>query len=328
VVIVSHDRYFLDKVATKTIILEEGTCTTFLGNYSFSLKEQERLLLLEFEQYKNQQKKIAAMQAAIKRYRDWADRSNNEKLYRKAKELEKRLEKMDQLERPEMEKAKIPLRFSGDRSSRDVLRMERADLTIGDKLLLQSITMQLYYRDKVCLMGANGSGKTTLLRAIMGELPCQGVFLAETAKIGFIPQEIRFTDEKATVLQVFREESPCTEGVARSILARYFFFADDVYKKVSMLSGGEKVLLKLAVLMQKEINLLILDEPTNHIDIDTREILENALLEYSGTLLFVSHDRFFIRKIAKRIFDIQDGSLISFDGDYEVYRVLRGRVNS
>lgn len=320
VIIVSHDRYFLDKVATKTIILQAGKCTAFSGNYSFSLREQERLLLLEFEQYKNQQKKIAAMEAAIKRYREWGARGDNEAFFRKAKELEKRLEKMTILQRPQLEKSKIPLGFKGNRTGREVLKVEDIDLQIGGITLLQHSTLRLYFRDKACLMGVNGSGKTTLLRAVLGEYPAAGITLAAAAEVGYIPQEIRFADERVSVLEAFRQESPCTEGLARNVLAKYFFFGENVYKRVGVLSGGEKVLLKLAILMQREINLLILDEPTNHIDIETREILEEALLEFPGTLLFVSHDRYFIQKIAERIFDLRDNSIITYEGRYEEYR--------
>ncbi|MCL2497420.1 MAG: ATP-binding cassette domain-containing protein [Symbiobacteriaceae bacterium] len=323
VIIVSHDRYFLDRVATKTILLYKGKCTAFMGNYSFSLKEQERLLMLEFEQYKNQQKKIEAMEAAIRRYRDWAARADNEDFYRRAKELEKRLEKMDKLERPELEKAQIPLSFTGNRSSKEVLKLQGVTLQIGEKLLLRQASLMLFFRDKGCLIGDNGSGKTTLLRAILGEIPSHGISIAENAKIGYVPQEIRFADDRTSVLDTFRGEVICTEGQARNILAKYFFFGEDVYKRVAALSGGEKVLLKLAVLMQHEINLLVLDEPTNHIDIETREMLENALLDFDGTILFVSHDRYFIQKIAQRIFAIGNLEIITYEGDYEEYRAYK-----
>ncbi|MCL1859051.1 MAG: ATP-binding cassette domain-containing protein [Oscillospiraceae bacterium] len=323
-VIISHDRYFLDRVANKTIILDGGECESFNGNYSFSLKEQEEQLLIEFENYKNQQKKIEAMKAAIKRYRDWGDRGNNPKFFRKAKELEKRLEKMEIIEKPQLEKQKIPIQFIGSRTGHDVLMLENFSLTLGENQLFDCADMQVYEKEKVCLMGDNGTGKTSLILAAMGINDFSGfqgkITVNPSAKIGYIPQEIRFENEKNTVIDEFKKEHICSENEARNILARYFFFGESVYKRVGALSGGEKVLLKLASLIQNEINFLILDEPTNHIDIETREMLEEALSNYKGTLLFISHDRYFINKIAGRIINIQDKKLISFNGNYDEYK--------
>lgn len=329
VVIISHDRYFLDRVVTKTIILDRGKCQVFHGNYSYSLKEQERLLLLEFEQYKTQQKKIAAMKAAIKRYRDWASRSDNEDLYKRAKTLEKKLEKMEMLEKPQLEKAKIPIQFDGSRTGKDVLMVEDLSLTLGENQLFDHANMQLYVKEKACLMGDNGTGKTSFIFAVMGMNANYSGKLAvnPSAKTGYIPQEIRFEDEKSTVLDEFRREYPSTEGEARNILAKYFFFKDDVYKRVGSLSGGEKVLLKLAALIQNEVNFLVLDEPTNHIDIETKEMLEEALLQYTGTLLFISHDRYFINKIANKIIHVQDKKLNSFHGNYDAYKSYLARTS-
>lgn len=312
VVIISHDRYFLDKVSTKTILLESSESTLFYGNYSFSLREKERLLLQEFEQYKTQQKKIEAMKSAIKRYRDWGNRGDNEKFFKKAKELEKRLERMDILDRPQIEKPKIPIHFSGDRSGDDVLKILDFGISFGEAKLFESIELTIYHKEKVSLIGDNGTGKTSFIKAILGEIDHYDgkIVLSPSIRIGYIPQEIRFEDENDNVLGAFRREYPCLEGEARNILSKYYFYKDDVFKKVNMLSGGEKVLLKLAILIKHEVNFLILDEPTNHIDIETREILEQALIDYSGTLLFVSHDRYFIEKIADRVLEIKDGKII------------------
>ncbi len=325
VLLVSHDRYFLDRVAQKTLVLERGTCQMFHGNYTFSQQEQERLLLIEFEQYKNQQKKIEAMQAAIKRYRDWGAQGDNEMFFRKAKELEKRLDKMVRIDRPQLETAKIPIHFAGERTGKEALRLKDVSLSIGGLALLHGATQTLLYREKVCLLGDNGTGKTTLLRALLGELPLPegAATFAPGVKLGYIPQEIRFREEKASILDTFREAHPCPEGAARGVLAKYGFYADDVFKRVSSLSGGEKVLLKLAVLVQQEINFLILDEPTNHIDIQTREMLEEALLDFGGTILFVSHDRYFIQRIAGRIWELADRRLTDFAEDYAGYRQRR-----
>ena len=319
---VSHDRYFLDRVATKTVILDRGETAVFPGNYSFALKEQERLLLLEFEAYKNQQKKLEAMRAAIRRYREWgALNPSNSSFYGKAKELEARIEKMELLDRPQLEKPVMPMGFSGGRTGNDVVRLKDFGLRMEDRVLVRPATVTLYYRDRMCLMGGNGTGKTTLLRALLGQGEYQGeLYVAPSARIGYIPQEIRFEDDALSVVNAFRREEPCSEGQARNILAKYFFFGENVFKQVRALSGGEKVLLKLAILVQKEINVLVLDEPTNHIDIETRQMLEEALSAFPGTLLFVSHDRYFIQTLAQRLLILENSRLTCYEGKYEEYR--------
>lgn len=325
VLIVSHDRWFLDRVATRTIVLEGSRCTSFAGNYSFAMREQERLMLLEFEQYKNQQKKMEAMRAAIKRFREWGAQADNPKFFQKAKTLELRLEKMEKLERPQLEKPRLPIAFSGARTGREVLKITDFSLSFGETRLLEHAQLLVEEKDRVCLMGGNGTGKTSLLRAVLGELAgAEGnVVFNPGVQLGYIPQEIRFPTESDTVLEAFRRDCVSTEGEARAILARYFFCGTSVFKRVSALSGGEKVFLKLAILLQNQVNFLILDEPTNHIDIETREMLEEALLEFPGTLLFVSHDRFFIGKIATRLALLHDRRIERFDGQYGDYLIWK-----
>lgn len=321
VLVVSHDRYFLDAVVNKVVALENGQSQVYHGNYTQCQEQQRRELLIEFEQYKNQQKKIEAMQAAIRRYRDWGAQGNNERMFKKAKELELRLSKMEKLERPQLEKPGIPIHFAGGRTGREVIRVEDLTLTAGELTLLKGAGFTLFYKERACLLGDNGTGKTTLLRTLLGELPVKtgGVFVAANARIGYIPQEIRFSNAGQTVLEAFREACPMPEGAARAELARYFFAGALVVKRVSALSGGEKVLLKLAMLMQRQINLLILDEPTNHIDMDVRELLETSLDEFGGTILFVSHDRYFMRKLASRVLAIEGRKIGSYACDYDTY---------
>lgn len=318
VVIISHDRYFLDKVTTKTILLENGKSQLFHGNYSYSLKEQERQLLLEFEQYKTQQKKIDAMKAAIKRYRDWGNQGDNEQFFRKAKELEKRLDKMTIINRPQLEKKKLPINFIGSRSSNEVVKAKDFGISFPKLTLFKHADFTLYYQEKIVLLGKNGSGKSSFIKALLHDITDYDgdLKIADNILIGYIPQEIRFKDDKQTILQVFCQKCSCLEEQARNTLAKYGFYKDQVFKQVGNLSGGQKVLLKLTILLQNEINFLILDEPTNHIDIETREILEESLLEYKGTLLFVSHDRYFIDKLANRKLEIKDHTIYS---TYEKY---------
>ena len=319
IVIISHDRYFLDRVTNKTILLDNSENRLFHGNYSYTLKEQERLLLQEFEQYKTQQKKIEAIKASIKRYRDWGNQGDNEKFFKKAKELEKRLEKMEILDKPQLEKKKLPLNFLGERSSKEVLKVIDFGISFNNLSLFSKVNFTLYYQEKTVLLGNNGSGKTSFIKALLGNLNnYQGELkMAETVLIGYIPQEINFINNNDSILQTFCHEYPCLEGEARGILAKYSFYQDQVFKRVGNLSGGEKVLLKMAILMQHKVNLLILDEPTNHIDIETREILEDALSNYSGTLLFVSHDRYFIDKLAQRKLVIENNTINSVYCDYK-----------
>lgn len=328
VVMVSHDRWFLDRVATRTILLEGGQCEAFSGNYSRAMEQREKELLAEFEQYKNQQKKIDAMKAAIKRFREWgALNKNNPSFYRKAKELENRLEKLELLERPQLEKPKLPIQFSGARTGSEVLKLTDFSLAFGEHVLFHKAELLVREKDRLCLLGGNGSGKTSLVRAVLGEASYEGQIKRNPGvQLGYIPQEIRFLPETDSVLEAFRRECPCTEGQARGILAKYSFVSEDVFKRAGSLSGGEKVLLKLAILLQRQINLLILDEPTNHIDIETREMLEEALQRYAGTLVFVSHDRYFIEKAATRIAEVCGKKIVCFEGGYSAFREYRVRA--
>jgi len=321
IVLVSHDRYFVDRIANKTILLEKGNITEFHGNYSFTLKQQETLLLLEFEKYKQQQKKIEAMKEAIKRYRIWGNQGDNEKFFKKAHELEKRLEKIDMLDKPELERKKIPMHFNINYVGKNVVRVKNLSFSFDQNQLFNNITFTIFHNQKVALIGNNGTGKSTLLSLLLNptkEIE-SSIILANTLTIGYIPQVITFDNLDASILETFNQGCPSLLQQARFILSKYGFYNNDVFKKVGTLSGGEKMLLKLAILLQNQINFLVLDEPTNHIDLDVREMLEESLLDYQGTLLFVSHDRYFIEKVANRILEIKDQNIISHQGTYLEY---------
>ena len=320
ILIVSHDRYFLDKVVNKTVLLEDGKENIYYGNYSYFLKEDERRTLAQFENYKNQQKQIEKMKESISRLRKFGELAGNEMFFKRAKSIEKRLEKMEMIERVDLNKKSIDLKFNvKSRSGNDVLKIEKLEKNFNGKIIFNNADLSLNYGEKVALIGENGSGKSTLVKMILGEDNnfAGKLKLGTSIKIGYIPQNIFFQNENQTVLEYFLEGNNFSETEARNKLARYGFRQENVFKKIGKLSGGEKVRIIFMKLIQKDINFLILDEPTNHIDIDTREILEDALKEYKGTVLFVSHDRFFINAIADRVLNIENHKIKSYYGNYD-----------
>ena len=326
ILIVSHDRYFLDKVITKTVLLENGKEKVYFGNYSYFLKEDERRTLAEFENYKNQQKQIEKMKESIKTLRRFGDLAKNELFFKRAKSIEKRLEKMEVLEKVDLDKKSINLKFNiENRSGKDVLKVENLTKKFSSKTIFEDASFFISYGEKIALIGKNGTGKSSLINMILNkDKEYKGTIkLGASIKIGYIPQNIIFENENQNILDFFLEENNFSDEQARSKLAKYGFRGESVFKKIKNLSGGEKVRLILLKLIQKDINFLILDEPTNHIDIDTREILEDALKEFSGTVLFVSHDRFFINKIATRVLNIEENKIKSYFGNYDNFEKIK-----
>ncbi|TCP52895.1 ATPase subunit of ABC transporter with duplicated ATPase domains [Tumebacillus sp. BK434] len=324
VVIISHDRYFLDKVATKVIEIEDGEAFTYHTNYSGYQKEKEDRLLLEFAQYQEQQKKIKKMQETIKRLYDWARRNpQNPKFHRQAASIQKALDRMEKLKRPKLEQEAMELQWKmKDRSGERVVVIEDAAKSFGERTLFQGVHDVLTYGERVFLIGDNGAGKSTLFKLILGQdAPSQGsVKLGSRVEVGYLAQEEAPQDEEKTVLQYFKEEVRMEEGQARGQLARFQFFGPDVFRAVKNLSGGEWSRLRLALLMFKKPNLLLLDEPTNHLDIVSREALEEALDEFPGTLLVISHDRYFINRLASKIWALENGGLTRYLGDFDFYK--------
>lgn len=319
ILICSHDRYFLDKVATKTVLIENQQIEIFHGNYSHFLEENEKRIMQEFKDFKNQQKQIMAMKAAIKKLREWGKIGDNESFFKRAVCMEKRLARMELVNKP-LEKKDIPLDFNGNiRSGQDVIVVKDLNLGYDNKVLLEHVNFKLRYGEKVCLMGGNGTGKSTLIKKIIFN-ENEAIKLGTNIVSGYIPQEIYFDNDKITILEEAKKYYEGTETVLRSSLSKFLFNGEQVFKKVGILSGGEKVRLKLFCLIQEKPNLLILDEPTNHIDIDTKEILESALQDYQGTLLFISHDRYFINKLADRIINIENMNLVNYIGNYNDYK--------
>lgn len=332
ILISSHDRYFLDQVTNKTILIDRGKSEVFFGNYSYYLEENERRIMAEFEDFKDQQKQIAAMKASIKKLQEFGRLAfpGGEAFFKRAASIQKRLDKLELLDKPE-EKKDIPLDFQiSKRSGKDVLIIEDLSAMIGDKVLFDRANMHITFGDKDCLMGKNGSGKSTLIKMILeqsnAELLGGKIKLGSNVIIGYLPQEIRFENEDATILETARQFYDGTETHLRASLAKFLFYEDNVFKKVKTLSGGEKVRLKLFELIQKNANFLILDEPTNHIDIDTKEMLEEALKEYNGTLLFISHDRYFINKLAKNTMEINDEHIDNYIGNYDYLKEQKTKL--
>lgn len=323
ILMVSHDRYFLDKVATKTILLENGKEKIYLGNYSYFLKEDEKRTLAEFENYKNQQKMIKKMKESIKTLRKFGELAKNEMFFKRAKSIEKKLAKIEQLPQVDLEQ-KTLLNFKlniDSRSGKDVVIINNLNKNFESKNIFENANLQIHYGEKIALIGKNGTGKSTLLKIIMNE-DCEytgEIKIGQSVNIGYIPQEIKFEDDNQTILNFFEQFDNRNETEIRTSLAKYMFRGNDVFKKVSSLSGGEKVRLILAKLLKQNINFLILDEPTNHIDIETRELLEEAIKEYSGTVLFVSHDRYFINNLAERIVEVKEKRFFSYVGNYDEY---------
>ncbi|MDV6040074.1 ABC-F type ribosomal protection protein [Bacillus sp. SM-B1] len=320
VMVISHDRYFLDEVVTKIFDLEDGEIHVYHTNYSQFVEEKEERLLQEFQAYQEQQKKIKKMKEAIKRLREWANQANppNEGLHKRARSMERALERIEKLKKPILERKQMGLQFEGqERSGKDVVVMKEVSKGFAGHPLFNEANLHVRFQERAAIVGRNGTGKTTLLKLLLEEIePDAGeVRIGSSVKIGYLSQHA-YGNMKSNVLEAFREYVAVTEGEARHILAKFLFYGPAVFKKVTQLSGGEKMRLRLAQLMYQDINFLILDEPTNHLDIESREVLEEALEQYNGTILAVSHDRYFLNKLFEKTYWIDERKLFEFAGNY------------
>ncbi len=331
VVIISHDRYFLDRVADKIIELSSDGAYIYNGNYSKYVIQKELKFLQELKDYENQQKKIKKMEEQIQRYRIWGKMRDSDKMYRRAKELEKRLEKIDELRKPVKDKKiKSFALNSSERTGKIVLDIQDAEKSFGEKILFKDANLTVYYKDSIAVIGENGAGKSTLIKMVLNEIPLDSgeIRLGSKLNVGYLPQEITFDDEDIRIVDYFSYKYNISVGEARNELAKILFTEDDVYKKISNLSGGEKTRLKLLILIYEKANVLLLDEPTNHLDIDSRESLEEDLINYDGTIIFISHDRYFIDKVATRIAEIENNSVNVYDCDYEAYKSEKAKFQN
>lgn len=307
-IVVSHDRHFLNQVVD-TIIELDFEAVVYKGNYTDYQEAKKKRMELLAKDYEEQQKEIKKIKEAIRRYRQWGNESDNEKFFKRAKHLEKRLEQMEEISRPPKEQVALMKSFNfSQRSGKEVLTFKGVSKSFGAKALLTKIDFNLFWQDKVAILGRNGSGKSTILKLLLECYPVDEgeIKLGSQVQIGYLSQSIDYDDPQQTVLEAFRSSCQLHEEESRRTLAKYLFFKEDVFRQVSKLSGGEKVRLELAKLMQQPNNLLVLDEPTNHLDIETRELLEEVLDHYQGTLLVVSHDRYFLEKTTTSYLTIEN----------------------
>ena len=326
VLAVSHDRWFLDRVVDRVIEIQEGKAEFYSGNYSFYVVEKERRYQEKLKQYEKEQAKIQQLEKAAEQLRIWAY-SGNDKIFKRAQSMEKRIERMRTTDRPTRER-KMEVRF-GEREFRgdEVLTIKGLSKSFGQRALFSGVDLEVVGGERIALLGDNGTGKSTLIKILMGEEgPDEGkIRMGPTVKIGYLPQIIHFDHPERSLLDTMLYELDCTAQTARNRLASFKFRGEDVFKPVSALSGGGQSRLRLCMLMDEKINLLILDEPTNHLDIQSREWIEEAVEEYEGNLLFVSHDRYFIDRFATRVWVLEDGQVTDFRGSYGEYRAARER---
>ena len=326
VLAVSHDRWFLDRVVDRVIEIQEGKAEFYSGNYSFYVVEKERRYQEKLKQYEKEQAKIQQLEKAAEQLRIWAY-SGNDKIFKRAQSMEKRIERMRTTDRPTRER-KMEVRF-GEREFRgdEVLTIKGLSKSFGQRALFSGVDLEVVGGERIALLGDNGTGKSTLIKILMGEEgPDEGkIRMGPTVKIGYLPQIIHFDHPERSLLDTMLYELDCTAQTARNRLASFKFRGEDVFKPVSALSGGEQSRLRLCMLMDEKINLLILDEPTNHLDVASREWIEEAVESYEGNLLFVSHDRYFINRFATRIWMLENGQIIDFRGTFEEYRAAQER---
>ena len=319
VLIVSHDRYFLDRIAGKVIEIDQSKATTFMGNYSDYAVKKEQLRVAAWNAYMNQQREIKHQEEVIEKLKSF----NREKSIKRAESREKMLDKIEVIEKPsevrtDMKLTLTPRILSGN----DVLTVEHLSKRFDSHKLFTDVNFEIKRGEHVAIIGDNGSGKTTLLKILNGLVPAdQGTFrLGSNVEIGYYDQEHHVLHSEKTLFEEISDDYPYLNNTQiRNVLAAFLFTGEDVFKRISDLSGGERGRVSLAKLVLSNANFLILDEPTNHLDIMSKEILEDALNGYEGTILYVSHDRYFINRTAHRILDLTEGQFVSYVGNYDYY---------
>ena len=325
VLTISHDRYFLDQVVDRIVELRGGKAEYYSGNYSFYVEEKEARYELQLKQYEQEQAKIAQLSYTMERMKGWG--INNRTLYRRAMSIQSRIERIEKTERPTKEKTMYASfgqkEFHGD----EVMVLRDLSMGFEGRTLFSDVNLLVQGGDRIALLGDNGTGKSTFLKLLMKEEKPTGgkIKFGPSVKMAYLPQIIHFDHPERSILDTMIYEKNYSTQTARNRLGAFLFSGEDVFKPVSALSGGEQSRLRLCMLMDEEINLLILDEPTNHLDIASREWIENAVAGFQGTLLFVSHDRYFIDQFANRVWELEDGRISDFKGNYRQFKAMKER---
>ncbi|MGZ9164943.1 MAG: ABC-F family ATP-binding cassette domain-containing protein, partial [Anaerolineales bacterium] len=334
VVIISHDRYILDAVATHIAEVEDGKITTFIGNYTEFIIDKEERLARQEELFQIQQREIGRLEMAVKRYKLWTE--FNDKFASRMHAMEARIERIEKIDRPILERRKMDLALNGWRGSNQVLEMDGVSKTFlphplpspsgRGSYVLDNINFLIRHGERVGLIGANGAGKSVLLRLILGrEQPTQGeIKIGPSVKVGYYAQEHETLDFNQTLIDAVRLAGNMSESNAVSFLIRYLFSYQQATQRIGSLSGGERSRLQLALLVLSGANFLLLDEPTNNLDIASAEVLENALNDFNGTVLVISHDRYFLDRTVSRIFALENATIIEYIGGYSDYAARAG----
>ena len=321
VLAISHDRFFLDRIAHRVIEIVDGHAEFYSGNYSFYIEEKQARFNLQLKQYEQEQAKLKQLGYTVERMKGWG--INNRTLYRRAMSIQHRMERIKKTEKPKTEKTMKATFGEKDFSGDVVFQMKGVEKSFGERTLFSDVELKVEGGERIAILGDNGTGKSTFIKCLLGEEDCKGkIQFGPTVKWGYLPQIIKFSHPERTLYDTMLYEKNCTPQVARDRLGAFLFQGEDVFKTVGNLSGGEQSRLRLCMLMDEKINLLILDEPTNHLDIASREWVEAAIEEFEGVLLFVSHDRYFIEKFAERIWALEDGTIRDFKCGYSKYRSI------
>jgi ATP-binding cassette, subfamily F, member 3 len=319
VVVVSHDRYLLDETVTTIATLERGRIRLWPGTYSEYTVARELELERQRQAYVTQQKEIARLEEAIRRFEDWARRVVNERHIKQARVKQRQIDRMEKIERPVFERRRIGLQLRPHaRGGQRVFELRSVGVAFGDDPVLAGIDLTVLHGERVGVVGENGAGKSVLLKTLVGELPASEgeVWMGPSIRVGYLAQDQESLDPDRTPLETVRAARPCTEGEAVSQLMKFLFAYEQVRRPNRLLSGGERTRLQLLLLMLSGANLLVLDEPTNHLDIDSVEALEDALERFQGTVVCISHDRYFLDRIADRIVEVRDAGIETTEGGW------------
>jgi ATP-binding cassette subfamily F protein 3 len=334
VIIVSHDRYLLDLVVDEIVELEDGRLTRYPGNYSEYAYDKQLRLLRQEQLFKAQQKEINRLELAAKRLLTWGQVYDNEKFIRRGQNILKRLDKIERIDQPILERKRMGMELAGWRGSNKVLEIIELDKVFPpdedsseDKIMFAGLDLLIWRGERVGLVGPNGAGKSLLFRIILGQETTTGgdIVIGPSIETGYYAQEHETLDYERTLIDTVRYATACSESDAVAILGRYLFTYDQASEPVASLSGGERSRLQMLLLTLSGPNFLLLDEPTNNLDIPSAEVLENVLDDFEGTLLIISHDRYFLDRVVTRILELQDGTLIEYMGNYNDYEEAKAK---